>query len=364
MRRVSDFSRTDTLYIRRGSTVLLPFVALVFTYKDNYATGYAFRKIYQRLNNAMYIRSISWEEIPILLRILQSAPPHGHREWNFNCESELRTTLDNDRLSPDLDRWSIAFVDGDEAGYSLTEPELNIGRVIVGVATIAGNESLYAQLLEDGLSRARNIAGANQIEAHIAVRDNEPDYVRDLVLSMGFQPIRSVLKMRIAIECLTYKPQVCSELDEDFAIESLDISDRHQISELTDLHNACFKDSWGFSPNNVDEISTRALADAERCGCDPTLIVTDRDTNEMVAYIWMNYQDLSGRIEMVGVHPSKRGSGLGRKVFDAGVAHLIDLGAQTLSLDVDSVNVSARHIYESAGFQTYSEVMYYSIAIN
>lgn len=312
----------------------------------------------------MDIRSISWEDIPILLRILQSAPPHGHHEWNVNGESELRTTLDNVRLSPELDRWSILFVDGKEAGYSLTEPELNIGRVVVGVVTIAGNESLYAQLLEDGVARVRNMAGAEQIEAHIAIRDSEPDYVRDLVVSMGFQPIRSVIKMRTAVGCLTYTPQVCLEFNEDFAIESLDLSNPHQISDLTGLHNACFKDSWGFSPNSVDEISSRALADAERCGCDPILIATARDTNEMVAYIWTSYQDLDGRVEMVGVHPSKRGSGLGRKIFDAGVAHLINVGAQTLSLDVDSVNVSARHIYESAGFQTYSEVAYYSLAVN
>ena len=312
----------------------------------------------------MDIHPISWEEIPILLRILRSVPPHGHRDWSVNDETELRSTLDNHRLSPDLGRWSIAFVDGDEAGYSLTEPELNIGRVIVGVATIAENESLHAQLLEDGVRRARSIAGAKQIEVHIAVRDNELDHAHDAVVNMGFHRIRSVLKMRTAIECLTYEPQICPELNEDFAIEPLDLSNPYQMSDLISLHNACFRDSWGFSPNSVDEISSRVSADAERCGCDPILIVTARDTNEMVAYIWTSYQDSDGRIEMVGVHPSKRGGGLGRKVFDVGAAHLIDMGAQTLSLDVDSVNASARHIYESAGFQTYSEVAYYSLAIN
>ena len=50
MRRVSDFSRTDTLYSCRVPAVLLPFVALVFTCKVNYATSYAFRKMFQRLN--------------------------------------------------------------------------------------------------------------------------------------------------------------------------------------------------------------------------------------------------------------------------------------------------------------------------
>ena len=58
-----------------------------------------------------------------------------------------------------------------------------------------------------------------------------------------------------------------------------------------------------------------------------------------------------------------RGRRLGWAIFNASVERLIDHGATTLSLDVDSENPPARRIYESAGYRTYSEVDYYGLDI-
>ena len=122
-------------------------------------------------------------------------------------------------------------------------------------------------------------------------------------------------------------------------------------------------DSWGFSPNTVDEIVGRATIDAERNGFAPILILESKETGALDAYIWITLKDGDGRVEMVGVSPDLRGAGLGWTIFNAGVERLIANGASALVLDVDSENPPARRIYESVGYRTYAQVRYFGLEI-
>ncbi len=305
---------------------------------------------------------MSWEQIPNLLRILQPIAPHGHREWNFNDEIDLRNALDNDRLSPAEGRWSLAYDRQEAVGYSLTEPELNIGRILVGVGTASEDESLLPALLSNGIERATALAGSISAELHVAVRDHEPPQVTVALASNGFDPVRDVWKMIAGVEDLVYEPKSI-ETTGDFVLTCVDLSSDAEISALTELHNACFVGSWGFSPNTVDEISGRTVADAPGTGGAPILTLRDAFSGEMTAYIWVSLHKGDGRIEMVGVHPSARGKGLGRVIFDAGARRLLDLGAEALVLDVDSENPPAIRIYESIGLKTRGVVTYHGLEV-
>ena len=144
----------------------------------------------------MQIRTMTREDVGSLLTLLTHTGPHGHREWNLDGEEGLLSALDNPRLSIESGNWRIAYYDGDLVGYGLVETELNIGRIIVGIATVHGNELIYETLLRDAVARAKAIADRDRFEVHVAVRDTEPEMVAQSLQSADFTVVRTVLKMR------------------------------------------------------------------------------------------------------------------------------------------------------------------------
>ena len=295
-----------------------------------------------------------------LFRILHAAGPHGHREWPLTDEATLVATLDNPRLDPDLGRWSIGYEDGIPVGYALVEPELNIGRILVGLATIEGRDDALGSLLPDGVRRATELSDQDRFEIHVAVRDTESKSIVDALEAARFGVVRTVLKMRVSVSQVELPD---SPAPPGFIVRDADIPDGADATAVTDLHNACFTGSWGFSPNTVEEIADRTAADADRNGFAPIVVLSDASDGGLVGYNWITLSEGDGRVEMVGVHPSMRGKRLGWTIFNAGVERLITHGATALVLDVDSKNPPARRIYESAGYRTYSEVRYYGLNV-
>ena len=308
----------------------------------------------------MEIRTITRSSVGELRGILRAAGPHGHREWQTTDEKSLLAMLENPRLDPDLGRWSIAYEGGTAVGYALAEPELNIGRMLVGLAVIDGHEDAFDPLLADGIERATTIANRGEFEVHVAVRDTESEAVKGVLRASGFDVVRTVLKMAVDVTCVELQD---AKVPDGLVVRDADMSDAEEAAAVTDLHNACFIDSWGFSPNTVDEITGRATADADRNGFAPIVVLARVEDGELSGYNWITLNDGDGRVEMVGVHPSMRGKRLGRTIFNAGVEQLIAQGATRLVLDVDAENPPARSIYESAGYRTYSEVKYYGLKV-
>lgn len=295
-------------------------------------------------------------DVPLLFEVIAKLPPHGHRGWRVADADQLDATLSESRISPENGAWSLAFRGDEPCGYSLTEPELNINRIVIGCAVTAGNEDLHPVMLSDAVARSEDIANRDSTQIQIAVQQHEPDYVSGNVLAAGFNPVREFLKMRGESTRLNIdSPQ----MPDGVVVQRTRIDDQGEMVAVTRLHNLCFEGSWGFSPNTYDEVTERVNNDFDRTGVQPILTAYSEDDQNLAAYIWTTLHESDGRIEMVGVSPDRRGTGLGRLLFYAGVKHLIEHGAKAISLEVDAQNDAAISLYESAGLSRYSRTAYY-----
>ena len=300
-------------------------------------------------------------DVPSLFEVISATTSHGHRTWRADDVDQLDALISESRISPENEAWSIAF-DGDvPCGYSLIEPELNIKRVVIGCAVTESHEEVHPIVLSDAVARAQDLVEDSETEIHIAVQEQEPDYVTKNVAAAGFRPVREFLKMRCAAGAVHTDldgPDRATEID----IRTLRLDSTTEIAALTQLHNRCFTGSWGFSPNSAAEIEGRVNNDFERTGVPPILAAWTKHSSEPIAYVWTTLHEADGRIEMIGVSPKQRGNGNGRLIFEAGIRHLAEHGVETVSLEVDSQNAAAVTLYRKSGLEVYARTLYYRFA--
>jgi mycothiol synthase len=92
---------------------------------------------------------------------------------------------------------------------------------------------------------------------------------------------------------------------------------------------------------------------------DPKGFLLAFDTEGLAGFCWTKIHPATeadpelGEIFVIGVDPSRHGSGLGRALVVAGLASLADRGVRTAMLFVDGDNEAALRLYESLGFTTH-----------
>lgn len=98
---------------------------------------------------------------------------------------------------------------------------------------------------------------------------------------------------------------------------------------------------------------------------DPAgFFLAERD-GELAGFHWTKVHEAEaggspvGEVYVVGVDPAQQGTGLGRALTLAGLAHLRDLGLRQVMLYVDEGNTAAVKMYTALGFDRWStDVMY------
>ena len=136
-------------------------------------------------------------------------------------------------------------------------------------------------------------------------------------------------------------------------------------AEFLRVNNAAFEghpENGGWDLNEFAERRALEWFDPEG------LIMAWRD-DECVGFHWTKWHSHDsdevpahepvGEVYVLGVHPSQQGTGLGRALLLAGLAHLFDRSCRQSILYVDCANTGAVKLYESEGFTTqYREVCY------
>ncbi len=106
---------------------------------------------------------------------------------------------------------------------------------------------------------------------------------------------------------------------------------------------------------DLDELKSEDWFDAE-----DFLVAVDGD--EMVGYNWLKVEHGRGEIYVIGVDPTRQGSGLGRALMAAGYARLADHGIHSVHLYVEGDNAPALALYRSLGFVDFSVDIQYRLS--
>lgn len=129
-------------------------------------------------------------------------------------------------------------------------------------------------------------------------------------------------------------------------------------SALLAALNRAWAGTWRFSP-----IPPAALASDLRDQRDGMLVATDADDDSRIvatvhAIFDSDAHNLDGGpyawISNLTTDPDRRGRGLGRLMLARGLDSLLDRGAESVMLGVDSANSAAVGLYRSAGFEVIS----------
>ena len=83
--------------------------------------------------------------------------------------------------------------------------------------------------------------------------------------------------------------------------------------------------------------------------------IAEHDGEILGAVFLVKAGDRTGRLRMLYVEPSARGQGIGAALVDACVAEARRIGCETLVLWTNDILVSARKLYEAAGFRLVAE---------
>jgi mycothiol synthase len=192
------------------------------------------------------------------------------------------------------------------------------------------------RLLENLLERA---GGDLLIWAH-----GDHPAARVLAMRHSLQPARQLLQLRAALEGVAVVPGSADGI----ASFRPGIDD----GEWLEINAAAFADhpeQGSLSQHDLDARMSATWFDA-----DDFLVARDA-TGTMTGFCWLKVDDggaeeTVGEFYAVGVSPDAQGSGLGRRLVNAGLARLRSRGIRAASLYVEADNLPAVALYRSVGF--------------
>lgn len=296
------------------------------------------------------ISTFAWDKLDVWTEMLN----HG-----LASDNDLYTTQNSKELflrQPDVepeDNCFIANIENVPAGMLRVTNESKTQRAVANLFVNPQHRriGIGRQLLQTAIDHANKL---NSQILHIQVAVNN-DAGRFLLEQAGFAAVRRYWK-------LTKKNREIYENTPPNGYQLRFFKKGQDEKALTELQNQSFTDSWGFSPNTVNQIHSKArLTKWETDG----ILILENSNGDMVGYNWTHRpkknNSTHGYIGMTGVHPGLRGLGLGRYIVQAGISYLNSLKIPNITLEVDANNMSARELYLSLGFELLEETVWYEL---
>jgi len=287
-------------------------------------------------SSGITVRSFTWSDVA-LLATLQHAD-----------ESDVDRWLRQSNLTPEQE-CVFAEVGGKATGFGYLIVEQGLSRGVL--IAEAEDPAVLSALVSDATTKAQTL-GLSVLQLDVPEDDQQR---RDICEAAGMSVIRThlhLLRPGDQPTGITLPPASTTRL-----------ATRADVATVTDIQNAAFTGSWGYSPNSEEEIAYR-IFELPSIAPDPVVIVT-MDGQDL-GYCWAHQErvDSPGMVDMVGVLPHQQGKGLGKLVTAVGIDHLISIGATPVEITVDSENGPAIHVYESVGFRLHHRSVWYERALS
>ena len=295
------------------------------------------------------VRPFRWDDIDALFQLERAARGHPPRDVEAAAQA-FGAGLRLPRADPERNVL-LAEREGKLLGYARIDLELNIGRAVawLGVAAEAPCEETARALIESAAARARR-AGAQVL--HVPVAGERDDEYGGVPGAAGMRVVRRQWRMRRSA-----LPVDATPVPQGVRVRPFEPGKDEPV--LTELQNAVFTGSWGYSPNTVNEVTARL----ELPGYGPGGVLFLESGAGPVAYCWTcrrnAHSDAAGAIHMMGVQPESRGRGFGRLVAALGIGLVSTRQASEVELEVDSANNAAVSLYRELGFERVSDVLWY-----
>ncbi|MBD3147804.1 mycothiol synthase [Microbispora bryophytorum] len=240
----------------------------------------------------------------------------------------------------------LLYEDGKVAGFAHLDPadpaEGPSGELVVHPAF--RGRGLGRRLLDDALEAS---GGRLRLWAH----GDLPGAAR-LAASAGLARARSLWQMRRPLS----EPLPAAALPEGVRLRTFEPGrDEKAWLTLNALAFATHPEQGSWTPADLE------LRERESW-FDPAGFFLAVRGEALAGFHWTKVHDGDepiGEVYVVGVAPGERGTGLGRALTLAGLAHLRALGLAQVMLYVDEENTAAVRLYESLGFTRWNtDVMY------
>lgn len=267
---------------------------------------------------------------------------------NFNLTpSYLKKLLTRPSYSP-LEDLFLVKKETEIAALLNIWPELRIGRIILNIFVRPEHrrQGIATELLRLALKRGKKL-GAGIVHICLSPADGG---ALSFLEKANFTLVRQFFKLDVDVNNLPLGRHSSSWLD---------VSNFKPGEEawLARIQNRCFRDSWGFCPNTVEEIKYYL----DLTGTELVDIISARLKNEgrIIGYCWphlignrnFSSSKLRGRIHMLGVDPNFQDRGIGRFMLLKGLNYLKAQGVRRVELTADSQNKAAQFLYQSLGFR-------------
>ena len=284
--------------------------------------------------------------MPALLDFVETCSSWGDRGRDLGRRT-FQDILGQPGLVPE-ENCLLLEEDGQIQGYSLVFPEPPISRAVLQLevaANLAGSPK-ELELVRWAVARAGKLRAE---VIHVCLPGSSPK-------AKGLQDERFFLVRRYWNMVWRRDALPEAPVPDGFSVRPFQAGD---AAVLTEIQNAAFSGSWGFSPNTVEQIEYRSsMANSSHQGI---LLLSHGDTT--AGYCWTCLSPVDGSVRgiigMIGVSPHYRGRGISSTILLAGMEYLRSLDVADIRLEVDGSNTPAVRLYTSVGFEKAGELHWF-----
>lgn len=300
----------------------------------------------------LHLRKFNWEHIKVYTDLYNKI-----NSFDFTARLYHKESMGKILSLPGADPESnlvMAYWDGKAVGFTHVVKEQSIKRIVLtgGVIKQYQRKGIGSSLLINALER---IGAYKGYVCHVQSGERQKKLIA-LLKSMDFLAVNEYSTMVLkAPELINMKKS---------SVYNISIFQKGKEEMLlTDIQNDVFKDSWGFAPNTVDEITARMNLDrAESNGVHFVRNVRD-PSKRVAAYCWtLNSKNIYGHIgwvSMVGATAQHRGKGVGLMATVSGINYLVCKGVEEIELEVATGNNPAIELYRKLGFEIVSKTVWF-----